>query len=100
MRKLMLFWGSMLLVGVAPLAAQNTVDVLGGGATTAEHDWLHLPFHTLHSGELVHDLQRKSHAREHHHEDYSELRLRPQRWRGAYRFSGCNERENLPGRHA
>jgi hypothetical protein len=31
MRKLMMFWASMLLVGVAPVAAQNTVDVLGGG---------------------------------------------------------------------
>ena len=31
MKKLMLFWGSMLLVGVASLTAQNTVDVLGGG---------------------------------------------------------------------
>jgi len=31
MRKLMFLCASMLLVGIAPLAAQNTVDVLGGG---------------------------------------------------------------------
>src|SRR5205823_3487003 len=31
MRKLKFLCASMLLVGIAPLAAQNTVDVLGGG---------------------------------------------------------------------
>ena len=31
MRKLMFLCASMLLVGIVPLAAQNTVDVLGGG---------------------------------------------------------------------
>src|ERR1700675_2708499 len=32
MKKLLMlsFWGAMLLLGVAPLAAQNTVDVNGG----------------------------------------------------------------------
>ena len=33
MKKLMMlfFWGAVLLLSAAPLAAQNTVDVLGGG---------------------------------------------------------------------
>ncbi len=35
MKKLMLFLAIMLLVGVAPLEAQNSVDVLGGGPQPA-----------------------------------------------------------------
>ena len=35
MKKLVLFLAIMLLVGVAPLAAQNSVDVLGGGPQPA-----------------------------------------------------------------
>ncbi len=35
MKKLMLFLAIMLPVGVAPLAAQNSVDVLGGGPQPA-----------------------------------------------------------------
>jgi hypothetical protein len=31
MKKLMLFWAGILLIGLTPVAAQNTVDVLGGG---------------------------------------------------------------------
>ena len=36
MKKLPLlsFWGAILLLGVAPLAAQNTVDVIGGPQPT------------------------------------------------------------------
>ncbi|HYL12424.1 MAG TPA: hypothetical protein VEV41_05290 [Terriglobales bacterium] len=34
MRKLFLLWGATLLLGVAPLAGQNTVDVLGGPQPT------------------------------------------------------------------
>src|SRR5258708_8259714 len=31
---LLSFWGAILLLGVAPLAAQNTVDVIGGPQPT------------------------------------------------------------------
>ena len=37
MKKLMMlfFWGAVLLLSAAPLAAQNTVDVLGGAIQVA-----------------------------------------------------------------
>ena len=54
MKKLMLFLAIMLLVGVAPLEAQNSVDVLGGGATTGEHDRLRRE-PRLYSGDVAHD---------------------------------------------
>ncbi len=37
------FWGAILLFSVAPLAAQNTVDVIGGPQPVA---WLISPLRT------------------------------------------------------
>src|ERR1700676_2223455 len=92
---LLFYWGATLLFAVAPLAAQNTLDVVNNGPQ---------PPNTAGCAVLPHCIpaiwSTTSNAGTDISGAISANFVFASKWRGfAYRLSGRNQRTNLPGRY-